>query len=36
VRGEAEWEFPLEDALANMRAIDACFRAAKSGRWETV
>jgi predicted dehydrogenase len=36
VRGEAEWEFPLEDALANMKAIDACFRAAKSGRWETV
>ncbi len=36
VRGEAEWEFPLEDAHANMRAIDACFRAAKSGRWEAV
>jgi len=36
VRGEAEWEFPLEDALLNMKAIDACFRAAKSGRWETV
>lgn len=36
VRGEAAWEFPIEDALANMRAIDACFRAAKSGRWETV
>ena len=35
-RGEAEWEFPIEDALANMKAIDACFRAAKSGRWETV
>ena len=36
VRGEAAWEFPLEDALANMRAIDACFRAAHSGRWETI
>ena len=36
VRGEAAWEFPLEDALANMRAIDACFRAARSGRWESV
>jgi predicted dehydrogenase len=27
---------PLEDALANARAIDAVFRAAESGRWETV
>jgi predicted dehydrogenase len=36
VRGEAAWEFPLEDAIANMKAIDACFRAAKSGRWETI
>jgi predicted dehydrogenase len=36
VRGEAALEFPLEDAVANMRVIDACFKAAKSGRWETV
>jgi predicted dehydrogenase len=36
VRGEAEWEFPLEDAIANMKAVDACLRAAKSGRWEPV
>jgi predicted dehydrogenase len=36
VRGEAPLEFPIEDALANMKVIDACFRAAKSGRWETV
>jgi predicted dehydrogenase len=36
VRGEAALEFPLEDAVANMRVIDACFRAAKSGRWEGV
>ncbi len=36
VRGEAPLEFPLEDAVANMKVIDACFRAAKSGRWETV
>ncbi len=35
-RGEAPLEFPIEDAVANMAAIDACFRAAKSGRWETV
>ncbi|MGA2043998.1 MAG: Gfo/Idh/MocA family oxidoreductase [Roseiarcus sp.] len=34
--GEANWDYPLEDAIANMRAIDAVFRAAKSGRWETV
>ena len=25
---------PLEDALGNMKAIDAIFRSAKSGRWE--
>ncbi len=36
VRGEGALEFPIEDAVANMRAIDACFRAAKSGRWEGV
>jgi predicted dehydrogenase len=36
VRGEAALEFPIEDAVANMRVIDACFRAAKSGRWEGV
>jgi predicted dehydrogenase len=26
---------PLEDALGNMKAIDAIFRSAKSGRWES-
>jgi len=26
---------PIEDAVANMRAIDAIFRSARSGRWET-
>ncbi len=36
VRGEGGLEFPIEDAIANMKVIDACFRAAKSGRWETV
>jgi predicted dehydrogenase len=36
VRGEGALEFPLEDAVANMKCIDACFRAAKSGRWEAV
>ena len=27
-------EFPIEDAVANMRVIDALFRSAKSGSWE--
>ena len=25
---------PLEDAIANMRVIDACFRSARNGGWE--
>jgi len=29
-------EFPLEDALANMRIIDDLFRSGKSGAWENV
>lgn len=29
-------EFPIEDAVANMKVIDALFRSAKSGGWETV
>jgi predicted dehydrogenase len=36
VLGEAQLEHPIEDAIANMRVIDACFRAASSGRWEVV
>ena len=35
VRGEASLEFPIEDAIANMRVIDAIFRSAHSGRLET-
>lgn len=35
VRGEAPLEFPIEDAILNMQTIDALFRSAKSGRWET-
>lgn len=27
---------PLEDALGNMKVIDAIFRSAKNGKWETV
>jgi predicted dehydrogenase len=34
VRGEAALEFPIEDAVLNMRVIDAAFRAARSGQWE--
>jgi predicted dehydrogenase len=33
-RGEAEQEFPIEDAIANMRVIDALYRSAVSGRCE--
>jgi predicted dehydrogenase len=28
--------FPLEDAISNMRVLDAVFRAGRSGRWEEV
>jgi predicted dehydrogenase len=34
-RGEAAQEFPIEDAIANMRVIDALYRSAISGQWET-
>jgi predicted dehydrogenase len=34
--GEGRLEFPIEDAIANMRVIDAAFRSAKSGGWEKV
>jgi predicted dehydrogenase len=34
VRGEAALEFPIEDAVLNMRVIDAAFRAGASGGWE--
>ena len=30
----APLEFPIEDAIANMRVIDALFRSARSGAWE--
>ena len=30
-----EQPVPLEDSLANMRVIDAVFRAAERGTWET-
>ena len=36
ILGRAPLEFPLEDAVANMRVIDAVFRAAGSGEWVAV
>ena len=35
VRGEGEVPVSLEDAVRNMAVIDALFRSAESGRWET-
>jgi predicted dehydrogenase len=34
ILGEEKLEFPIEDAVAQMRVIDAVFRSAKSGNWE--
>ena len=36
VRGEIALPYGVEDAIANMRVIDALFRSEKSGRWEDV
>jgi predicted dehydrogenase len=36
IREGAPLEFPLEDAVRNMRVIDAIFRSGRSGRWEQV
>jgi predicted dehydrogenase len=33
--GEETLEFSIEDAIANMRVIDAIFRSGHSGKWET-
>ena len=35
-RNEMTQEFPIEDAIANMRVIDALYRSAAAGRWEPV
>ncbi len=35
VRGEEPLEFGVDDAILQARVLDAIFRAAKSGRWET-
>jgi predicted dehydrogenase len=34
-RDELTQEFPIEDAISNMRVIDALYRSASSGRWES-
>jgi predicted dehydrogenase len=36
VRGEAATSFGVDDAIAQMRVIDALFRSESSERWETV
>jgi predicted dehydrogenase len=36
VRGEIDLPYGVEDAVANMRVIDALFRSERSGRWEEV
>ena len=35
-RGDASQEFPIEDAISNMRVIDALYRSGASARWENV
>jgi len=35
VLGEKASDWPLEDAIANMKVIDAIFRSVESNRWET-
>ncbi|HET9596761.1 MAG TPA: Gfo/Idh/MocA family oxidoreductase [Anaeromyxobacteraceae bacterium] len=36
VRGEIELPFGVEDAVSNMRVLDALFRSERTGRWEDV
>jgi predicted dehydrogenase len=36
VRGETALPYGIEDAISNMRVIDALFRSERSGRWEPV
>lgn len=33
VLNETPWPYPIEDAVCNMRVIDAFFRSAESGKW---
>ena len=34
MRGKEKLEFGLDDAILQMRVIDALFRSEKSGSWE--
>jgi predicted dehydrogenase len=36
VRGEIALPYGVDDAIANMRAIDALFRSERTGQWEAV
>ena len=36
VRGQADLPYGVEDAISNMKVIDALFHSAKSGQWEKV
>jgi len=36
VRGDVALPYGVEDAIANMRVIDALFRSERSGKWEAV
>jgi len=36
VRGEGPLDYGVDDAISNMRVIDALFRSEKSGAWEAV
>jgi predicted dehydrogenase len=36
IRGEIDLPYGVDDAVSNMRLIDALFRSEKSGRWEGV
>lgn len=36
VRGEVALPYGVEDAIANMRVIDALFRSERSGQWEDI
>jgi hypothetical protein len=36
VRGEVALPFGVDDAIANMKVIDALFRSEQSGKWESI
>jgi predicted dehydrogenase len=36
IRTGTPLEFPLEDAVLNMRVLDAVYRSGRSGRWENI